>query len=136
VSQNLSLAQQLAALINGRRAQNGLSPLAQNGALTAAAQGYADFHFATSPSTLSHNLDGGPGDRTRRQGYSGGIGEVLASSPASAEQIFAAWMSSPAHYAILMDAAYKDIGIGCAQGPSSDGRYLWALCVGVLGYQS
>lgn len=136
MGQSLSLAQQLVSLINSRRAQNGLSPLAENGALTAAAQQYADFHFATSPSTLSHNLDGGPGDRTLRQGYYGGIGEVLDRSPASAGQIFGAWMSSPAHYAILMSAAYKDIGVGCARGPSGDGLSPWALCVGDVGYRA
>ncbi len=108
--------------------------MAQNGALMAAAQGYASLHFAIDPYHLSHTLDGLPSDRAERQGYAGGIGEVLAESPPNAQAIMNMWMSSPPHAEILTDAHYTDIGMGCAQGPSADGSYQLVLCAGVLGY--
>ena len=123
------------ALINGRRVQQRLPSLAQSDPLMAAAQQYAGLHFALSPYALNHNLDGGPGDRASRQGYMGGIGEVLGESPVSAQEILDVWMGSPAHYAILMDPHYTDIGMGCQEGPSADQTYQRALCVGMLGYR-
>jgi hypothetical protein len=63
------------ALINDRRAGSGLPVLWPNAALNTAAQGYAEVHFAAAPYALSHTLDGTPGDRAARAGYSGGVGE-------------------------------------------------------------
>ena len=133
--QNTQLAQQLIALVNNRRAQAHLPPVAQSGPLMAAAEGYASLHFAIDPYHLNHTLDGAPNDRAERQGYVGGIGEVLAESPPSAQEILNIWMSSPPHAAILTDPHDTDIGMGCHEGPSADGSYQIALCVGMLGYR-
>ena len=114
---NLSLAQQLIDLINQERVAVGVSPLTVNVALTASAQKYAALHWENAdPYHLSHSLDGGPGDRAWREGYSGAVGEVLIGSPVSAENIMTTWLASPAHRDILLGTTYRDIGLGCEEG--------------------
>lgn len=124
------------SLINQRRAAAGLRTLAANSALISAAQRYAELHFAAGPYLLSHTLDGTPADRAAREGYSGGVAEVLATGSPSSQLIVDVWMSSPAHQAIIMGASYSDIGVGCAVGPAVDpngNTFETALCVGMLG---
>jgi len=109
-----------------------------NGPLTAAAQKYSYYSFTQAdPYQLNHNLDGTPSDRAAREGYTGLVGEVLATSAPSPDQIINLWMSSPPHYSILMGAQYVEIGMGCEEGPyrlSTGGVMTVALCVGDLGY--
>ncbi|OJI06779.1 hypothetical protein BK004_02305 [bacterium CG10_46_32] len=44
-------------------------------------------------------------------------GENLAMGFADAESVVNAWVKSPTHYANLIDADYKDIGVGMVSGP-------------------
>jgi uncharacterized protein YkwD len=108
-------------LINRKRAENSESPLQPNAQLEEAAEGHcqelvADDYFAhVSPSGET------PVDRIRDTGYipspSDGyvIGENLAwgtyqlSTPQS---IVAAWIASPGHLANILEAQYKETGIG------------------------
>jgi len=108
-------------LINRKRAENSESPLQANTQLEEAAEGHcqeliADNYFAhVSPSGET------PVDRIRNTGYipsaSDGyvIGENLAwgtyqlSTPQS---IVAAWFASPGHLANILEAQYKETGIG------------------------
>ena len=108
-------------LINRKRAENSESPLQANIQLEEAAEGHceeliADDYFAhVSPSGET------PVDRIRDTGYipspSDGyvIGENLAwgtyqlSTPQS---IVAAWIASPGHLANILEAQYKETGIG------------------------
>jgi uncharacterized protein YkwD len=135
-NQNYALADQLLALINGARDAAGVSQLTRHSALTASAEAYSRFHFLTTdPFMLSHYLDGSPGDRAQRAGFSGLVGEVLVTGSPSAQQLFDAWMNSPAHHDILFDPAYTWIGMGCYEGPTvSNGvTFEAALCTGDLG---
>jgi uncharacterized protein YkwD len=116
-------------LINRKRAENSESPLQANQQLEEAAEGHcqeliADDYFAhVSPSGET------PVDRIRDTGYipspSDGyvIGENLAwgtyqlSTPQS---IVSAWIASPGHLANILEAQYKETGIGVTPSvPSS-----------------
>jgi len=130
------LSRTVLGFIGDQRARAGLPPLTPNNALINAAQQYADFVFAAGPYQLSHTLDGTPADRAARQGYAGGIGEILATASPSAQQMIDLWMGSPPHQAILMDGRFQDIGVGCATGLYTDpngNTFDTALCVGMLG---
>lgn len=122
--------------INDRRMASGLGALAPNQALINAAQKYAELSFAHGPYNLSHTLDGMPGDRAARAGYSGGVGEVLAAGEPSAQVMLDVWVASPSHQSVIMDGAYSEVGVGCAVGPytGTDGvTWETALCVGMMG---
>jgi uncharacterized protein YkwD len=108
-------------LINRKRAENGESPLTANPELEQAAEGHcqelvADDYFAhVSPSGET------PVDRIRTTGYIPGpsagyvIGENLAwgtyqlSTP---QAIVSAWIASPGHLANILEAQYRETGIG------------------------
>ena len=131
------LALELGVLINQERAARGLPALSFNGALTAAAEKYSALHFTQpDPFKLSHDLNGTAMDRARAEGYSGGIGEVLAVASPSAARIVELWLNSPAHSAIILGTGFSQIGVGCAAGPHTlaDGS-VWqiALCAGEVG---
>jgi uncharacterized protein YkwD len=101
-----------------------------------AAQSYAELHFAAAPYALSHTLDGTPGDRAARAGYSGGVGEVLVTAEPNSRQLVDLWMASPPHQSIIMGGQYADIGVGCAAGLWVDANgngFETALCVGLAG---
>jgi uncharacterized protein YkwD len=108
-------------LINVKRAENGENPLVPSAQLEQAAEGHcqeliADDYFAhVSPSGET------PVDRIRETGYipapSDGyvIGENLAwgtyqlSTP---QAIVSAWIASPGHLANILEAQYRETGIG------------------------
>jgi uncharacterized protein YkwD len=132
------LASELGSVINRERSARGLAPLVVNAALTRAAENYAVLSYSQpDPFKLNHNLNGNVGDRARAEGYYGAVGEVLAIMPGpSAEGMVQLWLNSPGHAAILLSGSYREIGIGCAQGPyAAPGGGVWqiALCSGVTG---
>jgi uncharacterized protein YkwD len=116
-------------LINRKRAENGENPLVLSAQLEEAAEGHcqeliADDYFAhVSPTGET------PVDRIRETGYipapSDGyvIGENLAwgtyqlSTP---QAIVSAWIASPGHLANILEAQYRETGIGVTPAvPSS-----------------
>jgi uncharacterized protein YkwD len=116
-------------LINRKRAENGESPLELSPDLEQAAEGHChelileDYFAHVSPTGET------PVDRIRSTGYIPGpsvgyvIGENLAwgtyqlSTPAS---IVAAWIASPGHLANILEAQYRETGIGVTPAvPSS-----------------
>lgn len=118
-------------LINRERAEHGESPLTISAELERAGEEHdqelvADDYFAhVTPSGVT------PVDRIRATGYIPGpedgyvIGENLAwgtltlSTPAS---IVAAWIASPGHLANILEAQYRETGIGVVPAvPSSLG---------------
>jgi uncharacterized protein YkwD len=134
----LALAGRLLDSINAERAAMGLPQLTVNGALMAAAEDYATYHFLNAdPFQLSHDLDGGLMDRLRRHGYTGGGGEALVSGPPDVQLLLSTWLNSSGHRDILLSAQYVHIGVGCYQGPYVDqngNTFDVALCVADLGY--
>jgi uncharacterized protein YkwD len=120
--ENIGLARTaVLCLINRKRAENGENPLTSNPELEQAAEGHcqeliADDYFAhVSPSGET------PVDRIRTTGYIPGpnvgyvIGENLAwgtyqlSTP---QAIVSAWIASPGHLANILEAQYRETGIG------------------------
>jgi uncharacterized protein YkwD len=108
-------------LINRKRAENGESPLELSPDLEQAAEGHCqeliseDYFAHVSPAGET------PVDRIRATGYIPGpsvgyvIGENLAwgtyqlSTPAA---IVAAWIAAPGHLANILEAQYRETGIG------------------------
>jgi uncharacterized protein YkwD len=111
-------------LLNGYRVANGLSPLAEDSRLVAAAEWFATDMLAhcISPSwTCQHTDSTGRAfdQRLRDFGYPCGItagcGENIAGgtggSAATADQVFAAWKASPSHNADMLQVAWKALGV-------------------------
>ena len=66
-----------------------------------------------------------PKDRVLRAGYQSRLtGENIAFGPESAEEVVAGWLDSPGHCANIMDARFKDIGVGVATGRGR-GQIYW-----------
>jgi uncharacterized protein YkwD len=122
-----AVAEATLCLLNGERADQGLAPLAANDRLATAAAAYAQDLVADS--YFSHTGRDGSGvlDRIKRTGYlpddrAWRIGENLAwgtgalATPAS---IMQAWMNSPGHRENILNARYREIGIGVVAGNPS-----------------
>ena len=121
-------------LINAERTARGIPPLTMNRQLALAGDGYAQAMVAGR--FFSHYGPGGdsPLDRVQAQGYIAGsdqwqVGETLAwgNGPLSTPRsIVDGWMASPEHVAVLLDPAFREIGIGIRFGapvsPTPDGE--------------
>ena len=121
------MAAAIVTLTNDLRAQHGLPPLAANGALTAAAQAYAETmamndwfaHDGPNGSTLA--------SRIQASGYTDWsyLAENLyrgfyGDSPANIIQV---WVASPAHHDAMLSDVATEIGVGCYVS----GDYLWCV---------
>jgi uncharacterized protein YkwD len=117
---NRAYAQAVECLVNEQRAGSGLGALAHDRRLARAARRFSSSmvrqrffdHVSPQGSTLV--------TRARAAGYSGGtLGETIgwgAGSLATPASIVRGWMDSPPHHAILMSGAFRQIGLGVAQG--------------------
>ena len=66
-----------------------------------------------------------PKERVLRAGYESRLtGENIAFGPESAEEVVAGWLASPGHCANIMDARFRDIGIGLSTGRKR-GQIYW-----------
>jgi uncharacterized protein YkwD len=122
--------------VNRERSAHGERPLSLNGHLQQAAQSHTESMVAGN--YFEHIGPGGqtPLDRMRAAGYiySSRIGYELGENIAwgsaqlgTPRAIVAAWMASPGHRANILDARFRDTGVGVsAQLPARAGR-------GVLG---
>ena len=108
-------------LINRVRAEHGLNPLAVSDRLQSAAESHCA--ELISANYFAHVAPDGetPVDRVRRTGYIPGpsvgyvIGENLAwgtYSLATPQSIVSAWIASPGHLANILEAQYRETGIG------------------------
>jgi len=104
--------QQLLSLINEARAKNGLSQVALNSQLTEAASFKLEDMFAggyfehTSPTGVT------PWFWFKKAGYNYEYaGENLAINFSQTEDVFNAWMQSPAHRENILNANFKEIGL-------------------------
>jgi uncharacterized protein YkwD len=108
-------------LINRKRAENSESPLVTSPQLEQAAEGHcqeliADDYFAhVSPSGET------PVERIRLTGYipSPSVGYVIGENLAwgtyqlsTPQEIVSAWIASPGHLANILEAQYRETGIG------------------------
>jgi uncharacterized protein YkwD len=113
-------------LLNAQRAQAGLAPLAPNRRLARAARRFSQAmvrqrffdHVSPQGSTMDR--------RVRAAGYAQPeVGETIAwgaGALATPAAIVQGWMNSPPHRAIIMDARFREVGLGIAAGsPEGDG---------------
>ncbi|HWX44552.1 MAG TPA: CAP domain-containing protein [Solirubrobacteraceae bacterium] len=108
-------------LINQERERHGESALIANPKLAHAAQGHST--DMASRDYFSHTAPGGetPLDRMRSSGYIGAhqegyvVGENIAWGTlwlATPQAIVGAWMASPGHRANILEARYRETGVG------------------------
>jgi len=119
----------VACLINGERADRGLVAVERAGALEAAAGRHAADMVARRYFAHVSPTGGTVDKRARRAGYLTApcwvVGEDLGWAPpgaATAQAVVDAWMGSPSHRAVIVDPAFRDIGIGLVdRAPVGDG---------------
>jgi uncharacterized protein YkwD len=118
---NVTLVREAAVcLVNRERADHGEQPLVRDGALDYAAQAHSESMWANS--YFEHDGPGGssPLSRMRAAGYIGGaqsfeVGENIGWGTlwlGSPRAIVAAWMASPGHRANILDARFRETGMG------------------------
>ena len=116
-------------LVNQERARNGELPLQLDNKLEAAAQAHSEdmvardyfAHVSPDGETPLQRVQGAGYIPNEEVGYT--IGENLAwgtSYLATPQAIVAAWIASPEHIANILDASYRDTGLGVvAAAPAS-----------------
>lgn len=132
-SENLAVVRSATiCLVNRERAAHGERPLIVNGRLNRAAQGHTEEMIAQD--YFSHYSPTGdtPGSRIRAAGYiySSGLGYEIGENIAwgtrylsTPRAIVEAWMASPGHRDNILDARYRETGMGVvAAVPTSDGH--------------
>jgi uncharacterized protein YkwD len=132
---NLELVREaILCLVNRERELHGERPLASSAKLTRAAQGHSD--DMAGKDYFSHVAPDGssPLDRMRASGYIYNsrigyeVGENIAWGTlwlASPQSIVNSWMASPEHRANILDASYRETGVGVsphAPASMSDGQ--------------
>lgn len=97
--------------INAIRAASGLSPLAMDGGLSAAADARCESFVA-----------GGAFDHSGMTTRS----EICAAGPiGSASSVCSYWQNSPAHYANITNASFTSMGVGCWFCSTAEGQYTY-----------
>ena len=108
-----SAAQAILSRVNTARAQNGLSPLALDSAMTRA----ANVRAAELAKHFSHTRPNGARGLTAlaEAGVSyRAAGENIAAGQQTAQAVMAAWMNSSGHRANILSAKYSRLGVGQA----------------------
>lgn len=118
--------------INEYRAARGLTPLRVSYSLTRCAEWMSG--DMAQKNYLSHT-DSARRDPFARMtafsyGYKGSRGENLAAGYNDGDRVFELWKGSPSHHKLLLDPAYRVIGIARAYDPNSQLRWYWAADFG------
>lgn len=92
-----SAFQAVVANINAMRAAGELPALSVSGSLCSIAQDRAWYQIENN--TLTHDGASTP--------------EILAQGQQSASEVCSVWQNSPSHYAVIMNPAHTQIGVGC-----------------------
>ena len=123
----------LISQVNQFRAGKGLTTLRVSDTLTVAAK-WMSIDMATRDYFSHTSLDGrSPTKRMADAGYpaySTWTGEDLAAGYTSAAEVLQGWINSPAHYAVLTNAAYRAIGVGRSYGSGSTYGWYWTADFG------
>jgi uncharacterized protein YkwD len=112
--------------LNDIRRQIGLIDVRPNAKLTVAAQTQAQ--NIANRGQLSHSIGGSLRTRVQAAGFSGVVGENLASGQKSVSRAIIDWMHSPGHRANILNGVYSCFGIGQAKAES--GKNYWVLILG------
>lgn len=92
-----SAFQAVVANINAMRAAGELPALSVSGSLCSIAQDRAWYQIENN--TLTHDGASTP--------------EILAQGQQSASEVCSVWQNSPSHYAVIMNPAHTQMGVGC-----------------------
>ncbi|MBR2979591.1 MAG: CAP domain-containing protein [Myxococcaceae bacterium] len=112
------LADELFALLNAYRAENGLEALERDDGLDRAMQGHCH-HMAIHPffDHIAPEEDiASPWTRAQLCGASAN-GENIAAGQSSAAAVMESWKSSPGHNANMLDAGFRRVGVGAFVSP-------------------
>jgi uncharacterized protein YkwD len=110
------------AQVNAIRAANGVGPVLICTSLNRSARAYA----TEMDSSRSFGHTGADGstlwDRVVKRGYRGRLaGENLGAGQRTVAQVMEQWRRSPAHFAVMTDPRFRNVGFGFVSDPS--GRY-------------
>lgn len=124
-----TIAYRLLDSVNTLRAARGLSPLAYNAELNAAAATHSrdmsvqnrPWHFGSDGSS--------PLDRVNRVGYTGKLtGELISETYETELETLATWMAAPDMRAVILDPKATEVGFAWFQEPN--GKIWWTLVTG------
>jgi uncharacterized protein YkwD len=111
-------------LVNEQRTRRGLTPLVANAQLTTAAQRHSDdmvarkyFSHTSADGRMFSQRISAAGYLTGARSYS--LGENIAwgsGSLGTPQKIVAGWMNSAGHRANILNASFRDSGVGVAAG--------------------
>ncbi len=108
---------EVAALVNAYRTERGLPALGRSATLDRAAQWLAE-DYARNGYRGDHSDSTGRSFGTRMQvfGYRSGAGENIAAGFPDAAAVMAAWKASQPHNDNLLNASWRALGVGYAEG--------------------
>jgi len=116
---------QVLTLVNAERSFAGLSALAFDVRLQAAAEAHS-MDMAINSCFGHDSCDGTNWSiRTRSFYPTGGIGENVAAGYLTPEEVVTGWMNSPGHKANILNAAYQGIGVGYVYEAGSNYGTYW-----------
>lgn len=120
-----------AVAVNEVRLQHGLPPLKLNRQLCAAAQAHAETLLRTGQICHADTHGQRADYRATQAGYFyWRLGENLAAGQLSWERALEMWLRSPTHRANLLDADYRELGVGFSTDESTRYRTAWTQLLG------
>lgn len=117
--------------VNEARLAHGLPPLKLNAQLCEAAQAYAETLLQTGQ--IQHaDAHGRRADyRATQAGYFyARLGENLAAGQLTWERAMEMWLQSPSHRANLLNAEYRELGVGFSANDAARYRATWTQLLG------
>lgn len=117
---------QMLATVNDLRGRAGVAPLRLCPLLSSAARSHAREMARTG--AFSHEGSSGDTflDRMVAAGYRARTaGENLAAGQRTPTDAMAAWLASPAHYAVLTNPRFRHVGFALALAPTGEYRTFW-----------
>ena len=116
----------LLMLTNAERAAAGLTPLAAEARLQAAAQAQACLMAGRERLTHRGRWFAGLGRRLRREGYAYALAvENIGEGHETAAEIVTGWMESPSHRENMLAVGLREVGFGVAR--AENGRLHWSM---------
>lgn len=105
--------------VNALRAELGLSGLAPNGQLSAAAAQHSSYMATTCDVSHTESNGSTPSSRAAANGYPGSqVNEnIYGGAMAEASNAWSFWVNSGVHYQAMVDARINEVGAGVASGP-------------------
>lgn len=115
-----------ASMISGYRANNGLSAVDVDPALTRAAEAQAE--AMAQRNKLDHNLVGELGSRLKRSGYDAKLSvENISAGYHTLAEAFSGWRDSPPHRENMLRGGVTKMGIAAVYAPNTKYKVFWAL---------